>query len=121
MLQDLKQLPLYRVYLKAGDYTQRFALVFSPVAITQATDSGAKLFTISQSADVILVNMNLPVDGQGDLRVTNMQGQTMYQKMVTGFETVQINSNFSSGVYLVTVISGKNIDSEKILIRKAHE
>ncbi len=120
-LQDLKKTALYRVYLKAGEYTQRFALVFSPVEISQAANSGVKLFTLSQSADVILVNMNLPVDGQGDLRVTNMQGQTIYQKAVTGFETVQINSNLSSGVYLVTVISGKNSDSEKILIRKAHE
>ena len=63
-LQDLKKTSLYRVYLKAGDYTQRFALVFSPVEILQPTNAGAKLFSLSQSTDVILVNMNLPVDGQ---------------------------------------------------------
>jgi len=53
--------------------------------------------------------------------VTNMQGQLLLRKEVFEMETVEINPNISSGVYVVTMISSKRTESEKILIRKDYE
>ena len=68
-----------------------------------------------------MINVNLPFNTDGDLIVTNMQGQIMLRKSVYGIETVELNTNISSGVYIISVVSGKDRDSEKIIIRKDYE
>jgi len=53
--------------------------------------------------------------------VTNMLGQLILRQEVFENETVEINPKISSGVFVVTVISGKRKESEKILMRKDYE
>ena len=120
--QNLKQSPKYRVYLKAGEYDQRFTLIFSLSAIDQtATTPDVKLFSTGRSANLLLVKLNLPLNSKGRLIVTNMAGQQLLLKEVTGMETVEIDPNAGSGVYVITVLSGQSVQSEKILIRKDYE
>ncbi|NEW85281.1 MAG: T9SS type A sorting domain-containing protein, partial [Mariniphaga sp.] len=126
--QDLKRNPKYRFYLKKGEYNSRFSLVFSlsgvskPIAIAdQPAVILEKMFKIIRSGDQLYVKVNLPLNTKGDLIVTNMQGKTLLQKGVLEMETVEINQNVGSGIYVVTMISGKRKESEKILIRKDYE
>ena len=79
------------------------------------------MFTIIRSGDRIYVKVNLPFNTKGDLFVTNMQGQTLLRKGVFEMETVEISPNVGSGLYVVTMISGKRTQSEKILMRKDYE
>jgi len=119
--QDLKQRSSYRFYLKKGEYNQRFTLVFSLEGMEKPTEIVEKMFTITRSGERIYVKVNLPFNTNGDLIVTNMQGKTLLQKGVTEMETVEIDPNVGSGVYIVTMISGKRKESEKILMRKDYE
>ena len=119
--QDLKLNPNYRFYLKTGEYNQRFTLVFSISNIDKPAEIVEKMFTIIHSANQLYVKVNLPFNTKGDLFVTNMAGQLLLQKGVTEMETVEINTNVGSGIYVVTLISGKRKESEKILIRKDYE
>ena len=121
ILQDLEHYPEYPFYLKAGEYNQRFLLVFSLSEITNPLVDNEKMFTMTRNANHLFVNVNLPVNSKGKIIVTNMLGQIMLQKEVFGKETVEINANVSSGVYLVTLIEGKRKQAEKILIRKDYE
>ena len=126
--QDLKLNPGYRFYLKKGEYNSRFSLVFSvsgvvkPVAIA---DKPAvileKMFTIIRSGEQLYVKVNLPLNTSGELFITNMAGQTLLRKDVYEMETVEIKQNVGSGIYVVTMISGKRTQSEKLLIRKDYE
>ena len=119
--QDLKLNPNYRFYLKTGEYNQRFTLVFSISSIDKPAEIVEKMFTIIHSANQLYVKVNLPFNAKGDLLVTNMAGQLLLQKGVSEMETVEINTNVGSGIYVVTLISGKRKESEKILIRKDYE
>ncbi|MEI6141847.1 MAG: T9SS type A sorting domain-containing protein, partial [Mariniphaga sp.] len=119
--QDLKLNPEYRVYLKTGEYNQRFALVFSKSDLSKVPDTRRKMFTLSRSSDHINVKVNLPLDVGGNLLVTNMKGQVLLQKKVFEMESVELNSNLSSGVFVITLISDNKTESEKILMRKDYE
>jgi len=119
--QDLKQYPTYRFYLKTGEYNQRFTLVFALSSLDKPAEIVEKMFTIVRSGDRLYVKVNLPFNTKGDLLVTNMAGQMLLRKGVFEMETVEINPNVGSGLYVVTMISGKRKESEKILIRKDYE
>ena len=121
ILQDLRRNPEYRFNLKPGEYNQRFSLVFSPLEINEPTTLDEKMFTCSYSSDQLSIKMNLPFSEKGNLMVTNMVGQTLLLKQVFEKETVEISTRLSGGVFVVTVISGKRKESEKILIRKDYE
>ncbi|NEW82363.1 MAG: hypothetical protein GZ094_08365 [Mariniphaga sp.] len=119
--QNLKQNPNYRLYLKTGEFNQRFTLVFSLASLVKPVVILEKMFTIVRSGDQLYVKINLPLNTRGDLFVTNMGGQTLLRKDVYEMETVEIKQNVGSGVYVVSMISGKRTQSEKILIRKDYE
>jgi len=119
--QDLKRLSQYRFYLKAGVYDQRFKLVFSLAAINSSSVLTESLFAITRSANNILVKLELSSNSTGNLIVTNMKGQILLRREVSGQETVELSPAVSSGVYIVTVISGNKKASEKILIRTDYE
>ena len=121
VIQNLKQQPEYRFYLKAGVYDQRFRLVLSLSETNKPSVFAEKLFTITRTANILLVKMKLPIKTKGMLMVTNMSGQILLRRNVYEQEIVEISPNVSSGVYIVTVISGKQTASEKILIRKDYE
>ena len=119
--QDLKQRSNYRFYLKKGEYNQRFTLVFSLAVPEKPIEIVEKMFKITRLGDQVYVKVNLPFNTNGDLIVTNMQGKTLLQKGVSEMETVEIDPTVGSGVYVVTMISGKRKESEKILMRKDYE
>ena len=121
IMQDLKQTPQYPFYLKSGVYDQRFQLVFSATTLQKSAETVGKLFSVSRSASQVIVHLNLPSNTKGSLFVTNMSGQVILRREVFEQETVEINPGSSSGVYIITVISGNNKTSEKILIRKDYE
>ena len=118
--QDLNINPKYRFYLNKGESNQRFTLVFSFSVIEEPTDFTEKMFSIVQSAELLTVKVNLPYNTKGSLMVTNMLGQAILIREVFEIETVEINSTVT-GVYVVTMVSGKRKQSEKILIRKYYE
>ncbi|HEY3371327.1 MAG TPA: Calx-beta domain-containing protein [Prolixibacteraceae bacterium] len=118
---NLKQLPDYRFYLKTGQYNNRFTLVFSQSELNGPTIAAGKLFTLSRSGDLLLVKVNLGSNVKGNLLVTNLLGQKLMQRAVVGNETVEINPSVSTGVYVITLISGKLTHSEKIIMRKDYE
>ena len=120
-IQDLKTVSSYRFYITAGENLKRFYLIFSTKDLTQSPPPKGRFFKLSKSSNKIMINVNLPFNTDGDLIVTNMQGQIMLRKSVYGIETVELNTNISSGVYIISVVSGKDRDSEKIIIRKDYE
>ncbi len=121
IIQDLKQVPEYRFNLKAGQYNQRFSLVFSIPEINKPADITGKLFSVLRSVNLLKILVNLPYTMNGSLLVTNMSGQVILRQEVAGSQTVEINAGATTGIYVVTVISGKRMQSEKLLIRKDYE
>ena len=118
---DLRQVPDHLFYLKGGEYNRRFTLVFSLSELSQQAITAGKVFTFSRSGDYLRVKTNLPFNTSGNLLVTNILGKVIMRKEVFEKETVEINQNVSTGVYVITLHAGKITQSEKILMRKDYE
>jgi hypothetical protein len=121
IMQDLKQFPDYHIYLKSGEYNQRFSLVFSLSELADPKADPGKVFTLSIINNSLRVKTNLPYNTKGNMLITNILGQVLMSREVFGKETIAINQNISSGVYIISIISGKIKHSEKILMRKDYE
>ena len=119
--QDLRKLPDYRFNLKAGTYNNRFNLIFSLSQLNTLPTVAQKMFLITCSGSLLKVTMNLPLNTNGTLYVTNMSGQIILHRVVSGQETVEITPASSSGLYILTVVAGNKKDSQKLLIRKDYE
>lgn len=118
---DLRQSPDTRFSLQRGVYDNRFKLVFSKSSSPVQHSGQEKLFTLTRSANRILVKVGLEAGVRGKLQVTNTLGQVIVRKEVGGQETVEIGQDVSTGVYVITLVSGKRSASEKILMRQDYE
>jgi hypothetical protein len=121
IIQDLQRNPEYRFNLKNGEYNERFSLVFSLSEITDPAAVTENLFKVLRSGNLLIARVTLPYSTRGTLMVTNMAGQVVLRKEVLGSEMVEINPNSSAGIYIVTLVSGKRAQSEKLLMRLDYE
>lgn len=117
---ELKVNQAYPVNLKAGVYEKRFALVFSLKSLVSGNNNNeeAKKFTIVSTGGIWVVNLELGAEETGTLQLTNMQGQILFRRQVIGNESVELNYKGSSGVYIISLISGKEIFSKKVIIQR---
>jgi hypothetical protein len=116
--QDLKKNPTYRFYIRAGEYNQRFKLQLAKVDVPVEPPSSDNLFSISQIDGTIMVNVSLADNEHGKLFVSNMQGKIILEKVISGLQTININTKENSGIYVVTMSSGLRKQSRKIVFLK---
>ena len=116
-IQDLKLNPQYRAFVKMGINENRFALVFSQSELkSQPVVVESEKFTVTRSGGILMVNLNLSDNETGILQVINMQGQILLQKEAYRYESIALSSRFSSGMYVISLISGNKRYSKKIII-----
>lgn len=113
-LQELLPDSKYRVQVGAEDNNTRFSLVFSPVAME---NDGGEVDGFNAYSAHGRVFVKLPEDGQ--VAVTNMAGQVVFQQKMAGMGVKELNAEFSSGVYVVSFYSGKGLRSRKVFV--AHQ
>ncbi|SFW25178.1 T9SS type A sorting domain-containing protein [Chitinophaga sancti] len=113
-LKELLQDTRYKVQVNAGDDDTRFSLVFSPatVEVDSGDMDGFKAYSAYGK-----IYVSLPEDGQ--LAVTNMAGQVMFEQKMTGNGVKELNGAFSSGVYVVSFYSEKGMRTKKVFV--AHQ
>jgi hypothetical protein len=118
---DLRQNSEYRFIQKAGEDNNRLAIAFSLMDLYPPGTIIGDMFTISHSEDVVQINVDLPEGRNGNLLVTNMLGQILIRKDVAKKVTIELSPLEGTGIYLVTLVSGENKQSEKVLLRKDYE
>jgi len=116
--QDLTKEPNYRFYAKSGETNNRFALVMAREGVILTSAESEKLFVLSRLAETLLIRVLLPPGEEGELSINNMPGQLLMKRSVTSGETVEVGADWKSGVYIISLVSGKNHYAEKTLIRK---
>ena len=98
---DLLQTPSYSFNAKTTDYACRFRLVFG------ARENDNDFAFIS--------NGNLIVNGTGTLQVIDMLGRQLYNRQVNS-SLLTPNSSLTAGVYVLRLIDGENVKTQKIVI-----
>ncbi|HNP24600.1 MAG TPA: T9SS type A sorting domain-containing protein [Panacibacter sp.] len=112
---DLKTGPAYRLYLSAGQYEQRFSLVFSKKQLL--TDNNDNVFFKAYYAGGnLFINTNIPADDKSVLLLLNLNGQHIWQRPFKGTASYPLNASIAKGIYVVKLVSAIQIKSEKIVI-----
>ena len=103
---DLLVEPTYTFEGKTTDYASRFKLVFNP-NLGDTTDDNFAFVSDGQ----------LIVNGEGYLQVIDALGRQLLFKELSTPNSSLLTPNFSTGVYVLRLISGENVRTQKIVIQ----
>jgi len=111
--QDLQLNPQYRLLLEAGEYENRFSIVFS--MRTAGPASAGKFNAYSVGSKMYAHITDVPGE-QCDVTVTNINGQVILRKKLYGNGYHELGSQFSGGIYIVSFYMKQHMISKKVFI-----
>ena len=94
----------YTFTAKTTDYESRFKLVF---AVGSSTGSDTFAF---------ISNGNIIVNGEGTLQIFDAMGRQLFSKELSTFNSQLSTLNYTPGVYVLRLINGENVRTQKIVI-----
>ena len=102
---DLLETPSYSFEAKTTDYASRFKLVFSANS------------TVNEESFAFMSDGNLIVNNEGNatLQVIDVNGRILRSESING--SASINMNTVPGVYMIRVINGENVKTQKMVVR----
>ena len=103
---DLLENPSYTFEAKMTDYESRFKLVF----ICGDANDDNESFAFFNNGKLIVTN-----EGQATLQVIDINGRILNSERING--TVNVNINEVAGVYVLRLINGENVKTQKIVVR----
>ena len=104
---DLLQTPSYNFEAKTTDYESRFKLVF---VCGDGTLTGSGTFAFISNGKLVITN-----EGQATLQVIDMMGRVLSSETLSG--NAEISFGQTPGVYMLRLINGNTVKTQKILIK----
>ena len=115
---DLQKDAVYRLFLPASDYENRFFLQFStkedPVGGNPS--GGTESFGAYSTGGRLMINPQLEAGEKANITVMNTTGQVIYRQEVTGKTYQPVPASFASAVYIVHLSGPSKNQSKKIFI-----
>ena len=115
LYHDVRLIPKFSIYLPAGDYENRFALVLSLKYLKDYTHSDDEFYVYSSGAK-LFVNLNLTSDSGGDIIIYDMLGKNLFQKRFYENGRHEIDLHLNTGIYIVCLLSDTGMHSKKVFI-----
>jgi len=112
---NLRLSPKFSIYLPAGSYENRFALVLSLKYFKDYTHSDDAFYVYS-SGGKLFVNLNLPSDNGGDILIYDMLGKNLYKRKFYENGPHEIDLNLNTGIYIICLLSDTGMCSKKVFI-----
>ena len=100
----------YTFTAKTTDYESRFKLVFS--AIRDANDDDAPFAYISNGEIIVIADA-----GTASLQVIDLMGRVIRTVGLSQCGSRTTTSGMASGVYVLRLINGDNVKTQKIIIK----
>jgi hypothetical protein len=112
-IQQLSEEVPYTFSSAPGDETNRFLLHFSnPLGISANTITASSIYSHGNT-----VYINLLESSNAEIFIHDLLGREIYQHKVSGENLVRIDLASETGFYLVTVHSGNQKATQKVIIR----
>lgn len=107
---DLLATPSYNFQARTDDYASRFRLVFSANSINENNAEPDKDFAFISNGELI-------INGTGTFQVIDMLGRQLFCREAYSDFRLPTSDFFTSGVYVLRLVNGENIKTQKIVIR----
>ena len=103
---DLLQTPSYTFTAQKDDYASRFRLVFSANENANENED----FAFISNGEII-------INGEGTLQIIDILGRELVHKNLSTLNSKLSTLNLTPGVYVLRLINGENVKTQKIVIR----
>ncbi len=116
--QDLLDNKIYKVFLPAGHYQDRFILNLSntPTGISDPTDQAEHVIIYSYDG-ILKTKINLPWFRDGMLTIFNLSGQALYKYKINSPGEYEFIPALRDGLYIISLISGSRKVSKKVVFQ----
>ncbi|SEL53795.1 hypothetical protein SAMN04488505_102494 [Chitinophaga rupis] len=106
----------YRLYLEAGDYKNRFSLVFKKEGITPVPDGSSATFQAYSINGQLFGYFDKVPDERCTINVINLQGRVLFRKELNSNGRHLLGSQYSNGIYIVNFHTKQQVVSKKVFI-----
>ena len=106
---DLLQTPSYTFDATTNDYASRFRLVFSANNV-DGPSTGSEAFAFYSNGNWVVGN-----EGEATLQVIDVNGRIVSNETING--TVATSINATPGVYMLRLVNGNEVKTQKIVVR----
>lgn len=113
-MQDLLQNPAYTFTATKNDEGARFLLHFTGVGINESRIPHP--VSVYSSGNTLYISTKSGITLAGDVYVYNMMGHNVIQQELNDTPLTKINIGTFTGYYLIKVITGNHVYSEKVFI-----
>jgi len=115
IVTNLTETPVYNFSATEGDDANRFTIHFSSVGIDDInSSSGVRVYTSGSN-----INVSLQQNSNAVVKVYSLTGQLVLQGNTGGKLLTTINAGEQhDGIYIVSIISGEQTISRKIVLKK---
>ena len=110
---DLLSDPSYSFEAKTSDYASRFRLVFEADDNGASTSSSA--FAYYNGNNWVISNPSTGYGSEATLQVIDVMGRILKSETING--NAEINLNQPAGIYMLRLIDGENVKTQKIVVR----
>ena len=110
--QDLNANPIYEFNASAGQPEHRFNLHFAALGVSDLNSSNIHIYSNEKT-----IYVNIPSALNGEIVVYNIMGVEMARKQIVGNSINKINTNLSTGYYIVKVLGDTQSLANKVFIR----
>jgi hypothetical protein len=105
---DLLQTPSYTFTARNDDYESRFRLIFAAQS-SEAAEGADQAFAFNSNGDWIILN-----EGKATLQVIDLNGRILSSETINGCVSKAIN--VAAGVYILRLVDGKEVRTQKIVV-----
>ena len=112
---EVQPAPQYTFTAKTTDYESRFRLVFATENAGPSTGSGT--FAFISDGNIIVNNGPSTGSGTSILQVFDVLGRRVFSKELSTVNYQLSTANFLPGVYVLRLINGENVRTQKIVMR----
>jgi hypothetical protein len=108
----------YNIYLEAGEYAGRFSIrLINNIPDLPDIDL-SETFHIYYANGYLEANIGYLGGHQGVLYLFDLSGRKLLTQKVLENGHYKINPKVSTGIYIVTLLSGNEVETKKILIKQ---
>lgn len=110
---DLLADPSYSFEAKTTDYASRFRLVFD--ANENGASTSSATFAYYNGNNWVISNPSTSSGSEATLQVIDVMGRILRSETLNG--NAEINLNQPAGIYMLRLVNGENVKTQKIVVR----
>ncbi|MCX6270586.1 MAG: T9SS type A sorting domain-containing protein [Bacteroidetes bacterium] len=115
MIKDIHKDPVYTLFLDKGETINRLFIIFSQKEMKEQPGNPEKL-SVHFSGNLLHIQYRLAYNEKGIILISNIMGQIVRKRIVTGSSSIDEELNWRTGTYVISLMAAEGTFSKKVVI-----